>query len=401
MREFPFSTFQDLRKRLADRDVVLFGAGNIAAKTARRLGPNLSYIVDNNPNLWNTRQLDVDVHGPEVLTAADAAPYIIICTTSFQDVSRQLTGMGFAAERDFLISPILNDLRIIAELEEHRSKLLFTSGLPPSDDPKSGGGIYELTLDGDWTYRKVHSGNCHGLVRFGENFISVDDYLGIVELGGDYEILRKAPLPSRIRAHGVAYSSSLESFYVSCSYADKILVLDKDFQQRGEIRLSDKFERHQEAQHHCNDICVVGDSLYVSMFSHTGNWKRDVFDGVVLEIDLVSGKIVGPVISDLWMPHNVDYLDGSLVVLDSLRGCLLKGNAQPIGQFPGFARGLAYDGVYFYVGQSRNRNYSRYLGLSKNISIDTAIILFDEHTKVSRSFQLPSKISEIHSIVVI
>mgnify|MGYP007000268037 len=76
-------------------------------------------------------------------------------------------------------------------------------------------------------------------------------------------------------------------------------------------------------------------------FSATGNWKRDVFDGVVLEYDLAEKRWVGPVISDLWMPHSIDFVDGSLVVLDSLRGRLLKNNAQSVGQFPGFARGLA------------------------------------------------------------
>jgi hypothetical protein len=110
---------------------------------------------------------------------------------------------------------------------------------------------------------------------------------------------------------------------------------------------------------------------------------------------------VGALITDLWMPHNVDFIDGSLVVLDSLRGRLLKNNAKEIGRFSGFARGLAHDGVYFYVGQSRNRNYSQFLGLSNNIAIDTAVTVFDENTKVSRSIQLPSKVSEIHAVVVV
>ena len=37
----------------------------------------------------------------------------------------------------------------------------------------------------------------------------------------------------------------------------------------------------------------------------------------------------------------------------------------------------------------------------KNISIDAGIIVFDEYTKASRFLQLPPKISEIHSIVLI
>ena len=100
------------------------------------------------------------------------------------------------------------------------------------------------------------------------------------------------------------------------------------------------------------------------------------------------------------MPHNVCSINGSLSVLDSLRGELKTSNAQAIGKFPGFSRGLGYDGMFHYIGQSRNRNYSRYLGLSLNISIDTSIIVFDAQTKVSRSLSLPSKLSEIHSTIV-
>ena len=40
------------------------------------------------------------------------------------------------------------------------------------------------------------------------------------------------------------------------------------------------------------------------------------------------------------------------------------------------------------------------MGVSQNIAIDTAITVFDEHTKVSKSFHLPSTVSEIHGIAL-
>jgi len=401
LRKFRFSTFQEVAKYAVGRPLVLWGGGNIAAKTARKLGRPLDVLIDNNPNLRGTTQLGVTVQGPDALGAL-VKPFILICTTSFLEVSEQLAAMGHDPENDFLVSPVLNDLRIIAEMETLEARLLFTSGLPPLDDPTCGGGLYELELKGEsWTYRKLHSGNCHGLIEFGEHFILVDDERGLLELDREYHVVRAGELPQGVRAHGVAHSPETGCFYVTCSYADKVLELDADFRPRREFPLSHKHARDGEPHHHCNDCLVLGDSLYVSMFSLTGNWKRNVFDGVVLEFDLVSGEKLGPVIRDLWMPHNIALIDGSLTVLDSLRGRLLKNNAQSIGEFPGFARGLAHDGAHFYVGQSRNRNYSSYLGLSKNISIDTAIIVFDEYTKVSRSLQLPSRLSEIHSILAL
>ena len=137
------------------------------------------------------------------------------------------------------------------------------------------------------------------------------------------------------------------------------------------------------------------------MFSYSGNFNNDIFDGVVLEIDIKTGKVFRPVIQDLWMPHNISYISGNLTVLDSLRGGLRQNNAQEIGVFPGFTRGLDFDGTFFFIGQSRNRNFSKTFGVSKNISIDTSIIIFDPVTKVSRSISLPSKLSEIHSVLII
>ena len=88
-------------------------------------------------------------------------------------------------------------------------------------------------------------------------------------------------------------------------------------------------------------------------------------------------------------------------MLNSLEGQLLTNNAKVIGEFPAFTRGLDHDGIFYYIGQSRNRNYSKNLGTSKNISIDAGIIVFDSHTKASRFLQLPSKVSEIHSILLL
>jgi hypothetical protein len=101
------------------------------------------------------------------------------------------------------------------------------------------------------------------------------------------------------------------------------------------------------------------------------------------------------------MPHNIQLINGSIHILNSLQGQLLTNNLQVVGEFPAFTRGLDYDGVYYFIGQSRNRNYTKNLGVSKNISIDAGIIIFDEQTKASRFLQLPPKISEIHSIIVL
>lgn len=401
MRELAFSSFKDVANRRRQREIALFGAGDIALKTVRKLGLPHGLVVDNNPNMWDTSENGVPVRKPDALLEGGPARwFILICTTSFVEVSRQLQGMGFRPEEDFVVSPILNDLRIIGEIEGCKQRLLFTSGSPAQDAPKWGGGIYAMDIDGDFEYRKVYSGNCHGILKFGGGYVAVDDNVGLIELDAAFKVVRSVELPARTRGHGIAYSERTGCFYVVSTYSDKVLVFDKDFRHKAAYAVSGKFDKEGSASHHCNDVCVVGDSMYVSMFSMTGNWKRDIFDGVVLELDADTGTVRGPVIAGLWMPHNISFIEGSLVVLDSLRGELRRNNAQPVGRFPGFSRGLAYDGNYWYVGQSRNRNYSKFLGLSLNISIDTSVIIFDDQTKVSRSLQLPGKLSEVHAITL-
>ncbi|MDB2418979.1 TIGR03032 family protein [Amylibacter sp.] len=398
----PFTTMQQIYKNSKGRKLVLFGAGPIAEKTFRKLHNfELNCIVDNAENLWGKIELNSEIKDPSILkNRADL--FVVICTTSFSEVAEQLRSFNFEEIDDFCVSPLLNDLKIIEDLQSINRKILFSSGSPKQSDPSYGGGLYELKVSGDtWHHTKVFSGNCYGIEKFNGNFISVDQEIGIFEFNENYEILRSKKLPAGLRAHGVRYSNALNRFYVVGSYLDGILVLDNNWQKVDEIPISHKKLRTGVPKHHCNDCLVLEDSLYVSMFSRTGNWQNDSFDGCVIEIDLHTHEIVGDVVNNLWMPHNIEFIDGSFHLLNSLPGQLLTNNFSVVGQFPAFARGLAHDGIYYYVGQSRNRNYSKNMGVSKNISIDAGIIVFDEQTKASRFLQLPPKLSEIHSIQIL
>lgn len=403
-RQIPFTSLQDINKKSEGRDIVLFGSGIIAEKTARILtGKTISSIVDNASNLWGQSQLAVAIKNPDFLKTDEGKnAFVIICTTSFVEVAEQLNSYGLKAETNYYVSPVMNDLRIIDELETIKKRMLFTSGSPKVDNDLYGGGVYELEVDGDeWKHKKVINGNCYGLIRFGENFISVDTELGIFEFDKNYKITRSKVLPAGIRAHGVDYSEKHQKFFVVGSYLDGVIILDKDFNILDQINVSYKRERTDKPHHHCNDCLVIEDSLYVSMFSVTGNWKRDIFDGAILEYDIETKNLIGPVIQNLWMPHNIKFIEGSIHILDSLPGQLKTNNAKVIGEFPAFTRGLAHDGIYYYIGQSRNRNYSKNIGISLNVSIDAGIIVFDSQTKASRFLQLPPKISELHSILLL
>jgi len=402
-REIPFSTLQDINKKCKGKEIVLFGCGNIAEKTARILSNSkIKAVVDNASNVWGKKQFGLEISSPEFLKEEGKDSFVLICTTSFIEVAMQLNSYGMKPSINYFVSPVLNDLRIIDELETIKKRMLFTSGSPTIDNELYGGGIYEMNVDGDkWSHKKIISGNCYGLIKYNQNYVSVDTERGIFEFDKNYNIIREKKLPIGMRAHGVDYSKKHKQFFVVGSYLDGVIILDENFNIINQINISHKQQRTGQPHHHCNDCLVVEDSLYVSMFSWTGNWMRDIFDGVVVEYDIVTKDLVGPVIQNLWMPHNIKFIDGSLHILDSLPGQLKTNNAKVIGEFPAFTRGLAHDGIYYFIGQSRNRNYSKNIGISKNISIDAGIIVFDSHTKASRFLQLPPKISELHSILLI
>ena len=283
MRELPFTNTQDIYKKCSGRNVVTFGAGNISDKT-RRIVPDgqVAYIADNSDNLWGHIEEGAEVCNPERIRtelSEGQCPFVIITTTSFVEVSNQLAGFGLTPGEDYIVSPVLNDLRIISELESIERTMIFSSGSPVQDSPDYGGGLYELRVEGDsWSHKKILSGNCYGIIDFGDNFVTVDNERGIFEFDRAYNIVRSQTLPIGTRAHGVAYSQEFDRFYIVGSYLDSVLVLDSQFNIVDKIPVSNKLDRDGAASHHCNDCCVVGTSLYISMFSHTGNWKRDVFD---------------------------------------------------------------------------------------------------------------------------
>lgn len=401
MKSLPYTTFQELHKAERNRRLVLFGAGNICQKTLRRLNAKPTKIFDNSPNLWGEVQEDINIEKPCAASFVEENYYVVICTTSFREVSEQLVSFGLEPERDFAVSPVLNDLRVIDEIQHIEKTLIVTSGAPSANIGLSEGGVYRIDISGlSWEINKILPGSAHGIIQKDDNIFIVEDARGIIQFDRRLNLVQTTPIPPGSRGHGLAWSEKRRCFYVACSGLDQVLEYSESFELKRRINISLKSQNGSGPHHHINDCYVYDDSLYVSMFSITGNWKQEIFDGGVIEIDLNSNKQIGVPITNLWMPHNITMARGGFIILDSLRGRLMGNNIQEIGRFPAFTRGFTYDADYMYIGQSRNRNFSRQIGVSNNISIDSGIIVFDEETKVSRTIHLPTEITEIHGLLV-
>ena len=387
------------------KKIYLFGSGIIAEKTITNLSINnkVNGLFDNSKTLWNTKTEKNKILNPNQIKNLKKDEFVIlITTTSFKNVCAQLENeFNLRPGVDFYLSFMLQDQILIEDIQSLKKNILFTSGAPKNNNNNYGGGLYEVNLNGDtWKVKKVYSGNCYGLIELNSYIYLVDTDKGIIKMTKDFKVVSNYKIEKGLRAHGLSYCSKSKKFAIASSYKDKIIVFNKNFKKLKEIEFTKKNKYENSPQHHCNDCEIINDNIYVSMFSISGNWKKEVFDGGILEINLKdNNKQV--LINNLWMPHNVKYINGSLHILDSLRGGLLFNNFTLQGTFPAFTRGLEYNGGYYFIGQSRNRNFSRFIGVSNNISVDTGIVIFNPELKISRFLQFSNNISEIHSVLII
>ena len=193
-------SIKDIANNLNKEKIILFGAGDIAQKTYRITKDfQVSFIIDNAENLWNTADdtISLDIKNPSIIKKKYNKYFIIICTTSYREVANQLIDFNYELDKDFIVSPILNDLRTIDEIEQLERKLIFSSGAPSVSNKYYGVGIYLLELKKfKWTYSKKIDGNCYGILKYKSNYISIDQSIGIFEFDQNFKITRSKKLPS-------------------------------------------------------------------------------------------------------------------------------------------------------------------------------------------------------------
>jgi hypothetical protein len=401
MDELATASFAEIDK-IADKPIVLFGSGNIAKKTLRNIeAESVEFIADNSKNLQGETYKGFPIRSPEEITSDH---FVIITSTAIVDIAEQLKAYELTPQDDFVVSPTLNDRIAINELENIETEFYFTSGavsgtekLGKYGNNKYGGGLFKCIVNElNYEYDRIYQGPCYGSIRVDDTILFIDTDVGLMEYK-DGDVTQLAELPSESRPHGLSYNEANNKYYIACSYQDSVLELDESYTITNEFHISNKIEYHDEPMHHCNDCFATENSLYVTMFSSSGNWKNDSFDGCIAEFDIETGERLRDVRSDLQMPHNVDMFNGSLHVLDSLSGELRYNNLTARGSFPAFSRGLDYENGVYHVGQSKNRNHSKVMGASKTVAIDCGVVLFDPDLQISRFLHFPD-IAGIHSV---
>ncbi len=384
------------------RRIVFWGKGEWVTKALPYLPRGAEYIVDNNPYDQGSQYEGLTIFPPDKLkTEPPGEVFVIVTSTGFLAIWNQLAEYGYRGGLDFSVTPTLADYRVITSIAQHDQTVYFSVSDPPKADPKVGGGLYRYRLQSR-ELTKVVDGLSHGIVegRDGIIYLADDSAGGVRVLDRDIKTLGVIELPKHARPHGMAYCPKRHRLYVVMPGVDAIEVVDADSGKvLDRLRLSDKYDKAGTPQHHPNDACAYGDSLYNTMFSLSGNWKLGAFDGGVLEWDLDTHQKRGPVATDLWMPHTPTVINGALHWADSMRGEVRNTTWKTLGAFNGFVRGVAYDGVYYYVGQSQHRYIGRRLGTSLNISLDTGLFILDADSKATR-FHPIEGIVDINAVYV-
>ena len=288
--------------------VVIFGAGIVCQKFIKNFDKSkILYIVDNNSSLWGTKFEDIKIVNPKNLQKLKKNIKVVIMTTSFTDVIKQIKSINKSLT--LRVSHHLANLIKIEYLQSLKKKFLISSGLPATKKKDTGGGLYEVNLQGlNWSLRKVYSGIVHGVIKIKDGFAISDSNNGVILLDRNYDIKKKGSYPLNTRAHGIAFDEKKKYFYIACSNTDQIKVFNNNLKFLYSISISEKFKKYKLSQHHINDLCIVNRSLYVSMFSLSGNHRRNVYDGGVYEIDLNSKKIKNKTYGNLTMPHSIRYI---------------------------------------------------------------------------------------------
>jgi len=395
-----WKTWEELEKKIEGRKVIFWGASNWIERTLDNLKVGEAYVVDTNPNNHGTVFMGLSVYATNVLTdEVRGSFYVVITTANYQSVVDELGGFGLVMGDEYCCTPLLNERRHKDELKGVDRTVLLTSPMHYSDET-NGGGLYAVqTRDG--SIRKVYSGKGRGLVRAGEDILMLDMLKGLVILDDNFDVRRTIQLQTNSEPHGLYYDQNADRVYIGQPGRDSIAIYSlSEGTLVGEIFISDKWSRNRKDNHHINDIYVHDGSLFICLFSFSGNWMHEVYDGGILEICVGSEEILGPVVSGLWMPHSVQRIGGQLTYLDSMRGELRNTSWDVLGKFNGFLRGLDFDGRYYYVGTTEHRYPEKLHGLSRNISLDTGFHIFDAKNKMSRFFSLPVT-DGVHSVLVV
>ncbi len=392
----------ELQKISSNREVVFFGRSeDWVPKCLPYVKPK--YIVDSNKALVGNLYYGVPVKNKDELKKSKNKPFVVITSSAYDLIGEELEDSGYKALNDYCYCPEFYDYRKLLELKNTSFKLIFSSSDYSSGKAtrlsKAGGGLFLVTVkNGQVKISKKVDGQYRQFQVYGDKIIAAEHTsasLNFFDL--DFNLINTVKLPHS-HCCGVALGKK-GIVYVSNSSTDIIYIIKDEKIVSEEIKFGHKSGAAANSHYHINDVTFSDNTLFVSYFSKSGYWSRDIFDGGVDAIDLGSKKQES-LYKDLWQPHSPEIINGNLHILDSSNGLFYKNNVSPAGSFSGFVRGLKYSNGLYFIGQSEIMYMSRKKGLSNNIMTNAGIYIFDNDTKASRFYTIYDNCN-IHDIHIL
>ncbi|WP_337103802.1 DUF4915 domain-containing protein [Paenibacillus sp. YIM B09110] len=243
---------------------------------------------------------------------------------------------------------------------------------------------------------KLASADCRGIARDDQYYYVATNSHGILKF--DHELNKVGVYnSSELDYHGMAIAPDGLIYVVETARNTIAIHESTSFRKVDEIVIN----KNQNMDiNHINDLSIVGNRLFLSMFSMDNNWgeSREYSKGVIAEYDLITNEFVKTHVENLLMPHSVKIIEDEVFYCNSLGLSLNNGN-HTIARLGGFTRGLTYDSWNYYVGQSEMRHISRALKHLPNFSVDCGIHIIDKTNKSSRFLHMPAV--GVYDIVVL
>ena len=315
MASSKWKTFDELNKIVKDRDFIFWGASNWIERTLEKIEKQPKYIVDKSELNQGIKFNDFLVKSPKEIDLKNK-PFVIISTVNYMSVIDDLEDLNYVMGEDYCCTPLLNKRKSKDDFYSNKSTILVSSSQHYFDD-ESGGGVYKVSLN-PYVSKKIYSGKGRGITKHEHNYYLIDMLRGVVILDSQFNEVDIIKLQKNSEPHGICVDPKRNWIFIGQPGRDSVAVYDINSKKLvKEYFISEKWSINKKDNHHVNDPFVYGDSLFISMFSFTGNWLNEVYDGGVLEIDLNSDKILGPVFNNMWMPHSVCRVNGKITLLNS------------------------------------------------------------------------------------
>ncbi|OSQ27342.1 hypothetical protein [Thalassospira sp. MCCC 1A03138] len=393
-------TWDSIRNAINGRKVYLYGRSeDWVHKAIPRLPNQVFGIIDRETEYHGKIYKGLKVIPFEEVESKEDC-YFVITAGDFDGIVENLMNNGMVPGVDFSCSPDFRDYQALSKIKSHEARILFSSSdyndVTRARGSKVGGGLFILDMPSG-NVERVAVGSFRQFEICGDYIYAVEyveKYL--VKFDLNFNIITKKSL-DKPNFCGLAINKEDKKIYLANAGTDEIYEYNLD---NLDFLNKRRFSTNElGAEHHVNDLCYFDGFLYCSYFSYCGGFKRGVFDGGVAAINLGKpDQMPVELIGGLWKPHTPSFVDGKLVVLDSMRGRLVSGSPKPITRLSGFVRGMCKHERYWIIGQSEDMYVTDRMSSTEDaVVLNSGIYIYDDESASAYFYVTPGTMN-IHCI---